>query len=84
MNEVYIDGVRYVPATEASVDAKGIAKGLVSLYWGPEVSDRVLEENRNLVVIVSDSVPPEDGDSIQDAVAAILQQIGDFKETSDE
>ncbi len=33
--EVFIDGIRYVPATESAPTLDDIARGLLRRFWGP-------------------------------------------------
>lgn len=42
--EVYIDGVRYVPAVESAPTLDLVARGLLYRFWGRDLSDEKLSE----------------------------------------
>lgn len=61
--EVYIDGVRYIPAKSAVVNLEGVARALLMEYWGT-VTDEQLEKfmkSKDIFIIVTDY---SDGDNI--------------------
>jgi hypothetical protein len=71
MPEVRIDGVLYVPVSEAHVDAKRIEHALVSQWAGQDWRDQYPDAPTYLRVIVTDD---EDGSgqSISDFIAQVL------------
>ena len=73
---VEIDGVVYVPASEAFANAKDIERALVSMWWGDvsKLSEDDYENyRRQLKVLVSVDFDSATGDPIQDVVAAIAE-----------
>ncbi len=75
---VEIDGVVYVPASEAFANAKDIERALVSMWWG-DVSTLSADDYDNYVrmlkVLVSDSFDSATGDPLQDVVAEIATRL---------
>lgn len=74
MAEVIIDGVRYVPATEAAPSIEAIARGLMARFWGeigPETDWR--EAASGVYVYVNDD---RDGYPIESILADIAEKIG--------
>jgi hypothetical protein len=71
--EVIIDGVRYVPVTEANPNMEAIAAGLISSFWG-EVGrgDDLAEKMEGLTVRVYDD---GDGDSLESVLADIAREL---------
>lgn len=74
---VEIDGVVYVPASEAFANAKAIEDALIRMWWGssPIKAEDRERWRRNLKVVVSDTFDSGEGDPLQDVVAAIAEQI---------
>ena len=74
MAEVIIDGVRYVPATEAAPSIEAIARGLMARDWGeisPETDWR--EASSGVYVYVNDD---RDGNPIESILGDIAEKIG--------
>jgi hypothetical protein len=70
--KIEIDGVPYVPATEASPKMEEIARALAGIFWG-ETGHMTLEETLDgLCVYVNDGGK---GMPIKDALAEIAQSL---------
>lgn len=69
--EVIIDGVRYVPAIEASADMKSIARGLLASFWG-HVGDDLAEKMDGITVRVFDD---GQGEPIEKVLADIATEL---------
>ena len=79
--EVVIDGIRYVPAVDATSDMKAIAKGLLRCFYGQffEITDENLREKMDRITIrVYDEGK---GDSFDDVLAVIAKELAKGKET---
>jgi hypothetical protein len=73
-NEVMIDGVRYVPASNAVANADAILKALVAVWWGDGVSpEKVAECMTYLRVEVHDN--DEGGETLQDFMATLSRTL---------
>lgn len=74
--EVIIDGVRYVPVSEAHIDAPKIEHALVAQWGGENWRELYPEAAGYLRVIVTDSPEVADeGESIAEFVARIIARI---------
>lgn len=70
---VEIDGVVYVPASEAFANAAAIEEALIRMWWGTGAigeGDR-MRWRRSLKVVISDTFDSGEGDTLQDVVATI-------------
>lgn len=72
--DVMIEGVRYVPAIEATSNMRAIARGLIADFWGV-VKDCDLEEKmEGLYVRVMDD---GNGVPVEEILANIAAALGD-------
>lgn len=75
--EIYVDGVRYVPATEAAPSIDAIARGLLARWWGRGCPDdelqRFTKADSYVRVYVNDD---GNGPSLHDVLADIAEEIG--------
>jgi hypothetical protein len=72
MAEVRIDGVLYVPVSEAHVDAKRI-EDAVCKSWGGDGWQRLYPHIKDtLRVIVSDSFEEDEGMTVAEFIAMVL------------
>lgn len=70
--EVRIDGVRYVPVSQAHVDADKIIDTLVK-QWGGDGWQRLYADAPNyLRVVVSDTFEEGEGESVTDFVGRLI------------
>ncbi len=69
--KVEIDGVLYVPATEAQPSARQLMRVLAELWWGLIKDDAELDRLLNdgaYQVIVTDSEPPGQGATFEEVM----------------
>lgn len=73
-SEVIIDGVRYVPATEAVAGVAEVLRALALQYH----TENTLAEygTRGLRVVVGDSFEPDEGETFDEFAARLAQDIG--------
>lgn len=70
---VLIDGVRYVPATDASVDAEAIMRALALTYTTPEMlAEHGDADYRYLRVMVGEPEPDWEAPTIEEFVADLI------------
>jgi hypothetical protein len=77
MPEVIIDGVRYVPAVEASPGAKDLMRALVASWWGwsKDIDADVAQYAGVLRVVVSEEDIDDDGQTLEEFIADLLQHM---------
>ena len=75
MNEVIIDGVRYLPATKVLANELTIARGLLEQFWGPtdDKGARKLIDQDHIRVLVSDSISVNQGQSLREILDTITE-----------
>lgn len=74
MSEVIIDGVRYVPATEAVVGVADVLRTL-ALQWHTE--DTLQEHGTDgLRVVVGDGFESDEGETFDEFAARLAQALG--------
>ncbi len=79
VRKVTIDGVRYVPALDVSIDVQLLARALVYSCLGKtEMDDPYIS---NLQVLVSDNLDVGEGETIEEFVAGITNLIAELKDT---
>ncbi len=85
--EVFIDGVRYLPAREVAASEQAIMEGLLMQWWG-DCKGKTIEEIRTLCrdvrVIVTDCFDSTQGDTVENVIAEITeiqQRISDSAST---
>jgi len=71
MEEVIIDGVRYIPANHALANNLAIKRGLLEQFWGVCDPSEIDEKWEGLRVIVTDENRDNEGRDIADILAAI-------------
>jgi hypothetical protein len=69
--EVMIDGVRYVPATDAAINMEAVIRGLLMSYWGV-VAGPLDEAMSDVHVYVNDNCT---GVPIQSVLADIAAEL---------
>lgn len=82
MNEVYINGVRYVPATEAAPSIDAIARGLLRRFWGDCLTDELhrLMKADYMRVYVNDN---GEGPTMQNVLGDIAEEIAVAQQTGE-
>jgi hypothetical protein len=75
MEEVIINGVRYVPVSEASPDMEAITRGLLMSYWGI-VSGSLAEAKSNVHVYVNDNATGQPIDLVLADIASAIREKG--------
>lgn len=68
MKEVYIDGVKYVPAKEVVVHSEKFIEALIAQYWGTPVTKAAHEYMENLRILVSDGLSEDEGESFKEFI----------------
>lgn len=72
MPEVRIDGVLYVPVSEAHIDVPKLEDALVGQWAGDDWREQYPDAINYLRVVVSDGLDPDDGETIPEFIARIL------------
>ncbi len=73
--EIYVDGVRYVPATEAAPSMDAITRGLLKQFWG-ECDDATLQRLKGEDYIHCYVNDNGQGPKLADVLADIAEAIG--------
>lgn len=74
MTEVRIDGVLYVPVSEAHIDAPKIVGALIEQWWGDHWADH-LDQAHRLRVVVGDGFEDDEGETLTDFAARVVRAI---------
>lgn len=75
-HNVEIDGVRYVPVSNAHIKAADIEDSLVSTWGGDKWRTDYPDAMSYLRVIVSDTFDDDESETIPEVVARILEAAG--------
>ncbi len=70
--EVIINGMRYVPVTEANPNMKAIARGLLASFWGSVSDNDLAEKMEGITVRVFDDGK---GEPIEKVLADIAEEL---------
>lgn len=67
MHEVFINGVKYIPAREVVTGRTQIIQGLLREFWGHVDEESIESKKEGMTVIVTDS-PPWPGRTIDEVI----------------
>jgi hypothetical protein len=73
---VLIDGVRYVPVSEANPSAAALEDAIVGQWAGSSWRDSYPDAPGYLRVIVDDMAGDDEGETVTDFLARLLQALG--------
>jgi len=73
--EVMIDGVRYVPVSEAHIGAAAIEDAVIGQWAGDDWRTDYPDAPSYLRVMVSDTIDPPDGETVTEFIARLLERL---------